>query len=56
MDGLVRVREQWRTQSVIHVDGSCGALENAKGLDDGRRHPVLRLIDLEILKRPTTSV
>jgi hypothetical protein len=40
-----------RTQPELHVDGSSGALQDAKGLDDRRRHAVLRLVDLEVLQR-----
>jgi hypothetical protein len=41
-----------RTQAELHVDCGGGTLEDAKRLDDGRRHAVLRLVDLEVLQRP----
>ena len=39
------------TKSELHVDCCRGALQNAKRLDDGRRHAVLRLVDPEVLQR-----
>ena len=39
------------TKSIAHVDSSGGSLQDTKGLDDGRRHPVLGLVDLEVLER-----
>lgn len=38
------------TESIAHVDSSGRALQDTKGLDDGRGHAVLGLIDLEVLE------
>ena len=39
-----------RTQPELHVHGGGSALQNAEGLHNGRRHAVLRLVDLEVLE------
>ena len=39
------------TESVSHVDSRGRSLENTKSSYHGRRHSILWLIDLEILKR-----
>ena len=39
------------TQAVLHVDGGGGALQDTKGLDHGRRHAILRLVDVEVAER-----
>jgi hypothetical protein len=39
------------TQPVLHVHRRCRAFEDTESLDDGWWHPVLRLIDLEVLQR-----
>lgn len=38
------------TQAIAHVDSGGSTLEDAKGLDDGRRHAILRLVDAEVLE------
>ena len=38
-------------EAVAHVDRGSGALEDAKGLDNGRRHAVLGLVDAEVFER-----
>jgi hypothetical protein len=43
------------TQSIAHVDSSGGALEDTKGLDNRRRHTILRLVDLEVTQRAVSS-
>jgi hypothetical protein len=40
-----------RTKTITDVDGSSSALEDTKGLDKGRGHAILGLVDLEVLKR-----
>ena len=40
------------TQPILLVDFGCSALQDAKCLDQGRRHAVLGLIDAEVLERP----
>lgn len=37
-----------RTKTVFHVYGSSGTFKNTESLDDGRRHAVLRLVNLEV--------
>ena len=39
------------TESVLHVDSRSSALEDTKGLDERRRHAVLRLVDPEVAQR-----
>lgn len=39
------------TQAILHVDGGSGALQDTKGLDHGRRHTILRLVDVEVAER-----
>ena len=41
----------WITESVVHVDGGCGAFEDTECSDHGRRHSILWLIDFEVLER-----
>ena len=41
----------WITESIIHIDGGSGALEDTERSDYWRRHPILWLIDLEVLER-----
>ena len=41
-----------RTQAIAHVDGGGSALEDAKGLNNGGRHAVLGLVDVEVAQRP----
>ena len=41
----------WITESIIHIDGGSGALEDAECSDYRRRHSILWLIDLEVLER-----
>ena len=44
-EGIGRVLH---TKTVAHVDGGGSALEDTEGLDNGRRHAVLGLVDLEV--------
>ena len=39
------------TEPELLIDHCCGSLEDAKSADDGWRHAVLRLVDLEVLQR-----
>lgn len=39
------------TESESHVHGRRSALENAECANDGRRHAIVRLVDLEVLQR-----
>lgn len=36
------------TKAIAHVDRRRSALQDTKSLNDGRRHPVLRLVDAEV--------
>lgn len=42
-------------QSVGHVDGGRGTLEDTERFDDWRGHPVERLVDLEVGERPCSE-
>lgn len=41
----------WITESIIHIDGGSGALEDTECSDYWWRHSILWLIDLEVLER-----
>lgn len=41
----------WKlTKTKSHVDGGSSSLQNTKGLDDGRRHAILGLVNAEVLE------
>ena len=48
---MLRVGFGGITESIVHIDGGCGSFQDAEGSDNGWRHPVLRLVDLEVLER-----
>lgn len=50
LGGLLDGHANLRVEAKLHVDSGSGTLEDTKGLDDGRGHAVLGLVDLEVFE------